>query len=58
MHVLDRGTELLSIKKIFGSGSLNKTTDNEKFEIEHNCAFINELKTRIIPIQDNSHLTK
>lgn len=34
------------------------TTDTEKFEIDHNCAFINELKTRIIPIQDNSHLTK
>lgn len=34
------------------------TTDTEKFEIEHKCAFINELKTRIVPIQDNSPLTK
>ena len=33
-------------------------TDNEIFEIEHNCAFINEIKTRIIPIQSNSSLTK
>ncbi len=32
-------------------------TDIEIFEIEHNCAFINEIKTRIIPIQDNSRLT-
>ena len=32
-------------------------TDTEIFEIEHNCAFINEIKTRIIPIQDNSRLT-
>lgn len=34
------------------------TTDIEKFEIEHGCAFINELKTRIVPIQNNSSLTK
>ena len=34
------------------------TTNTEKFEIEHKCAFINELKTRIVPIQDNSPLTK
>lgn len=33
-------------------------TDTELFEIEHNCAFINEIKTRIIPIQENSLLTK
>lgn len=32
-------------------------TDTEIFEIEHNCAFINEIKTRIIPIQNNSRLT-
>lgn len=32
-------------------------TDTEKFEIEHKCGFINELKNRIIPIQDNSPLT-
>jgi len=34
------------------------TTDTEKFEIEHSCAFINTLKTRIVPIQDNSPLIK
>lgn len=33
-------------------------TDTEKFEIEHKCAFINILKTRIIPIQEKSPLTK
>lgn len=33
-------------------------TDTEKFEIEHKCAFINTIKTRIIPIQENSNLTK
>lgn len=33
-------------------------TDNEIFEIEHNCAFINVIKTRIIPIQSNSSLTR
>lgn len=33
------------------------TTDTEKFVIEHKCAFINEIKTRIIPIQENSKLT-
>ncbi len=33
------------------------TTDSEKFEIEHKCAFINTLKTRLIPIQENSPLT-
>lgn len=32
-------------------------TDNEYFIIEHKCAFINELRTRIIPIQENSKLT-
>lgn len=31
--------------------------DNEEFIIEHKCAFINEIKTRIIPIQENSLLT-
>lgn len=34
------------------------TTDAEKFEIEHKCAFINTIKTRLIPIQENSPLTK
>ena len=34
------------------------TTDTEKFEIEHKCAFINTIKTRIISIQENSNLTK
>jgi hypothetical protein len=33
-------------------------TDAEEFMIEHKCAFINEIKTRIIPIQENSRLTK
>ncbi len=33
-------------------------TDDEKIEIEHKCAFINTLKTRLIPIQENSPLTK
>lgn len=33
-------------------------TDTETFVIEHKCAFINILKTRIIPIQENSLLTK
>lgn len=33
-------------------------TDTENFNIEHNCAFINEIKTRIIPIQENSRLTE
>lgn len=31
-------------------------TDSEKFEIEHKCAFINTIKTRLIPIQENSKL--
>ena len=31
-------------------------TDNEYFDIEHHCAFINETMTRIIPLQDNSLL--
>lgn len=34
------------------------TTDSEIFEIEHKCAFINTIKTRLIPIQENSLLTK
>lgn len=33
------------------------TTDTENFIISHECAFINEVKTRIIPIQENSTLT-
>lgn len=33
-------------------------TDNEIFEITHKCAFINTTKTRLIPIQENSSLTK
>lgn len=32
-------------------------TDIEKFEIKHKCAFINTVKTRLIPIQEDSHLT-
>lgn len=36
----------------------NLKTDIEEFIIEHRCAFINEIKTRIIPIQDNSKLTE
>ncbi len=32
-------------------------TDKEEFIIEHKCAFINKIKTRIIPIQENSELT-
>ncbi len=32
-------------------------TDEEIFLIEHKCAFINETKTKIIPIQENSRLT-
>lgn len=36
----------------------NLKTDKEEFRIEHNCAFINEIKTRIIPIQENSKLTE
>lgn len=34
------------------------TIDTEIFEIEHKCAFINTIKTRLIPIQENSLLTK
>ncbi len=34
------------------------TTDDEKFEIVHKCAFLNVSKTRLIPIQENSSLTK
>lgn len=33
-------------------------TDIETFEIDHKCAFINTIKTRLIPIQENSSLTK
>ncbi len=31
-------------------------TDSETFEIDHYCAFVNETKTRIIPIQTHSSL--
>ena len=34
------------------------TTDTERFEIEHKCTFINTIKTRLIPIQEISPLTK
>lgn len=34
------------------------TTDTEIFEIDHKCAFMNTIKTRLIPIQENSPLTK
>ena len=34
------------------------TTDAEKIEITHKCGFINITKTRLIPIQENSSLTK
>lgn len=34
------------------------TTDCERFLIEHKCAFINTIKTRLIPIQENSLLTE
>lgn len=44
------------IPNIFIKYILN--TDTERFEIEHKCAFVNTLKTRIIPIQENSPLTK
>ena len=33
------------------------TTNTEIFEIEHKCAFMNTIKTRLIPIQENSALT-
>jgi len=33
-------------------------TDDEIFEITHKCAFINTTKTRLIPIQEDSPLTK
>lgn len=32
-------------------------TDTEQFQIKHKCAFINEIKTRLIPLQENSRLT-
>ena len=31
--------------------------DKEEFLIEHKCAFINTIRTRVIPIQENSKLT-
>ena len=36
----------------------NLIVENEQFEITHKCAFINEIGTRLIPIQENSPLTK
>ena len=35
----------------------NLETDKEQFIIKHSCAFINEIESRIIPIQDNSLIT-
>ena len=32
-------------------------TNEEVFDIKHSCAFINDIKTRLIPIQDCSKLT-
>ena len=32
-------------------------TDTEIFEIVHKCGFINDIKTRIVPIQEDSPLT-
>lgn len=32
-------------------------TDAEEFLIEHRCAFINDIKTRIVPVQENSPLS-
>lgn len=37
--------------------SYSLKTDTEHFEIKHKCAFINEIKTRLIPLQENSRLT-
>ena len=37
---------------------LSLTIENEQFEIIHKCAFINTIKTRLIPIQENSSLTR
>ena len=36
---------------------LSLTVENEQFEINHKCAFINTIETRLIPIQENSSLT-
>lgn len=33
------------------------TTNTEIFEIKHKCAFINDIGTRLVPIQENSKLT-
>lgn len=35
----------------------NLVVGNEQFEIVHNCAFMNTIETRLIPIQENSSLT-
>ena len=32
-------------------------TNEERFEIEHKCGFLNNIDTRLIPIQENSNLT-
>ena len=37
--------------------SLKLNIGDEQFEITHRCAFINTIKTRLIPIQENSSLT-
>lgn len=44
------------IPNLFIKYELN--TKNEKFEIDHKCAFMNTSKTRLIPIQENSSLTR
>lgn len=36
---------------------LHLTTDSETFDIVHKCGFINDIKTRLIPIQEDSSLT-
>lgn len=38
--------------------NFNLTIGKEKFQIEHKCAFINTIETRLIPIQENSSLTQ
>lgn len=42
----------------FASDKYELLTNMKKFEIEHRCGFINIIKTRLIPIQENSDLTK
>ena len=36
---------------------LHLNTDTETFDIIHKCGFINDIKTRLIPIQEDSSLT-